>query len=206
VPSILVDELTGREGEILKTECWDLEFVYPGQSFEMEISYIVDNLNEHINHFNSVVRFYKVDGVIRHLCLQDSIYYEAANVNFANMDSDTFKEFLVKRSTADKVNNYYDLYDFDFKNNTVKKIRHFQDIPNPSYLREFDLIKHRIYAGLTLTAFYKINADSVTSFSSDEFTVNWGYFENTTDTNANSEYTRKLKAVLKEVKKRDLSK
>lgn len=58
----------------------------------------------------------------------------------------------------------YTLYLVDTLYDKLKKVRGFEQIPNPNYLAKYDIIDNYVLSGKNWTSFYKIQGDTIIDF------------------------------------------
>jgi len=86
-------------------------------------------------------------------------------VKFEDFNKDKVKDILVQNISDVRSNWTYYLYFVDTANDKLKKIKGFEEIKNPNYIREYDLIDNYVMSGRNWTSFYKIQGDSIKDFN-----------------------------------------
>ncbi|MFM2385760.1 MAG: hypothetical protein RL660_517 [Bacteroidota bacterium] len=185
------------------TEVIELDSIFADKNYRMELSFYKNETPATSTKHFGRVRFYKQESIAKKLLFEDSIYLHIGVFEFKNFDKDTFKEILLECCYTNRANMFFHLYDIDSYCDSVVRIKNFEKIANPNYLADHDIIDNYVLSGQDWTAFYKINGDSIISF--EDYSMIWGYDENSIDTNKDLEYAKKLKAVLKQFKKRGLN-
>jgi hypothetical protein len=95
----------------------------------------------------------------------DSIYNTVPEVHFIDYNNDKIKDILIQNYSDARSNWTYYLYLVDTVQDRLKKIKGFEEIKNPNYLPEYNLIDNMVMSGRDWTSFYKIQGDSVKDFN-----------------------------------------
>ena len=120
----------------------------------------------------------------------DSIFNTVQQVRFADFNNDKVKDILVQNISDVRSNWTYYLYLVDTAQNKLKKIKGFQEIKNPNYLSQYNLIDNYVLSGQTWTGFYKIDGDSVKDF---DMVI---YDNQTQDGSYDRDYRKAIKSIL----------
>ena len=94
----------------------------------------------------------------------DSIFNKIQDIHFADFNNDNVKDILVQNISDVRSNSTYYLYLVDIARDKLKKIKGFEEIKNPKYLPQYDLIDNYVMSGKIWTSFYKIKGDSIKDF------------------------------------------
>lgn len=124
----------------------------------------------------------------------DSIYSNEQDVEFGDFNGDKIKDILIRQESSARSNWNYYLYIVDTLSNTLKKIKNFEQIPNPNYLPKYDLIDNYVLTGVNWTGFYKIQNDTIYDFG---ITIE----DNQTDNKYLKAYKKSIKQIMKKLKK-----
>jgi len=111
----------------------------------------------------------------------DSIFNKVQEVHFADFNNDNVKDILIQNISDVRNNWTYYLYLVDTTKDKLKKIKGFEEIKNPNYLPQYNLIDNYVVSGKIWTSFYKIKGDSVRDFDIviyDDQTDNGNYDRN----------------------------
>ena len=129
--------------------------------------------------------------------LRDSIESDFGNIIFKDFNGDGIKDILVENISDVRSNLTYYLYLVDLKKEKLVKIKNFNTIKNPNYLKKYDLIDNMVMSGRNWIAFYKIVGDSIKNFEKEKYIVYWGQDENGNPQNPEKEYNKILNKILK---------
>jgi hypothetical protein len=94
----------------------------------------------------------------------DSIFNTVQKVLFVDFNSDHTKDILIQNYSDVRSNWTYNLYIIDTEQNSLKKIKGFENIKNPEYIPEHNLIYNYVTSGTNWTGFYKIKGDSIIDY------------------------------------------
>ena len=95
---------------------------------------------------------------------RDTIESTVQDVKFADFNNDNVKDILIQNISDVRSNWTYHLYIVDKNVNSIRKIKGFEEIKNPNYLPEYDLIDNMVKSGRNWTSFYKILGDTIKDF------------------------------------------
>ncbi|XZF14333.1 XAC2610-related protein [Chitinophagaceae bacterium MMS25-I14] len=98
------------------------------------------------------------------LIFSDSICNTMPEVKFEDFNNDGIKDILVQDFADVRSNLGYHLYLVDTAADKLKRIKGFEEIKNPEYLPEYDLVDNYVMSGQDWTGFYKIQTDSVKDY------------------------------------------
>ena len=95
----------------------------------------------------------------------DSIFSESHGVTFEDFNNDKVTDILVRHTFDVRSNSHYYLYLIDTVQDKLKKIKGFEEIKNPNYLPQYDLIDNYVMSGQIWTSFYKIKGDTLRDYN-----------------------------------------
>ncbi|WDF47262.1 hypothetical protein PQ459_01980 [Chryseobacterium sp. KACC 21268] len=130
---------------------------------------------------------------------QEKLHSQFQNVEFIDFNGDGIKDILVENTSDVRSNLTYNLFIIDFKNQKLRKIEGFEEIKNPNYLKEYDLIDCMVMSGRNWTSFYKIEGNKVKDFG---YVIEDGEDENGKDLEYDKNYELTLAKILKSEKKK----
>jgi hypothetical protein len=163
--------------------------VYPNKGYLITLkTFDLTNHNETVP--NSVFTFSKLANGEYFSIISDSIFNTFHEVLFVDFNNDNVKDVLIQNFSSARSNLTYYLYLVDTTNNELKRIRGFEEIPNPEYLPEYDLIDNYVMSGKIWTSFYKITGDTIKKF---DIVV---YDNQTEDGSYDRQYKKAIKAIL----------
>ena len=105
----------------------------------------------------------KINGKYKEL-LRDSIESHVGAYEFRDFNGDKIKDILIQNISDVRSNWTYYLYLVDLKNDKLMKVKNFNQIKNPRYLPQYNLIDNEVMSGRNWTSFYQIKKDTVYDF------------------------------------------
>ena len=120
----------------------------------------------------------------------DSIFNKVQEIHFTDFNNDKVKDILVQNFSDVRSNWTYYLYLVDTTQNKLKKIKGFEEIKNPNYVPQYNLIDNYVISGQIWTSFYKIKGDSVKDF---DIVI---YDDQTDDGNYEREYKKAINSIM----------
>lgn len=137
--------------------------VYKNKGYKITLKrFDISNEDEKIP--NSVFTFSKLTNGLYLSLFSDSIFNRVQVIQFADFNNDSIKDILVQNFSDVRSNWTYYLYLVDTAQNKLKKIKGFEEIKNPHYLPQYNLIDNYVMSGQIWTSFYKIQGDTVKDF------------------------------------------
>ncbi len=133
--------------------------------------------------------FYKIENNRKKFIQTDTLTCFLPQIEFIDYNNDNIKDILILNVSSARSNLSYFLYLVDLKKDKLKRVKGFEKIPNPKYLKEYDLITNYVFTGKNWTKFYKIKSDSVIEFNKIIYEEPDGSYMN--------EYNKALKEILK---------
>ncbi len=90
----------------------------------------------------------------------DSLWTNAS-IEYSDYNNDGTKDILISHTSSARSNQTYYLYLVDKQGDGFRKVRNFEQIPNPTFDSINNVIMNYVLSGTNYTDFYKIEADSV---------------------------------------------
>jgi len=137
--------------------------VYFGKGYKLTLKKF-DSTNEDETKFNTVFSFQKSTNGQYSEIFRDSIFNKVQDVELEDFNNDKIKDILVQNFSDVRSNWTYYLYLVDTTHDSLKKIKGFEKIKNPSYVSKYDLIDNYVVSGTNWTSFYKITGDTIFDF------------------------------------------
>jgi hypothetical protein len=137
--------------------------VYPNKGYWITLVAIDSETIEGLKP-NTIFIFDKIANGNRVQIFRDSIYSRMREVRFEDFNGDKIKDIRVQNYSDVRSNLSYFLYLIDTANNSLKKIKGFEEIKEPRYIPKYNLIDNYVTSGRNWTNFYKIKSDSVFDF------------------------------------------
>ena len=177
-----------NKDESIQVNC---DSIYKNSDYKIILTPISYRQNE-VN-YKFVFKLMKTSNSKPHEIYKDTIFSTVQEIDFQDFNGDGIKDILIQNSSDVRSNWTYNLYLVDLKNNTLKKIKGFNDIKNPKYLKKYNLIDNYVHSGKNWTSLYKIKGDSV---------VDLGVliYDNQTE---NGSYQRELKDAIEKIIKNE---
>jgi hypothetical protein len=120
----------------------------------------------------------------------DSIFNQSQEIQFADFNNDNVKDILVYHLSDVRSNRSYYLYLVDLAQNKLRKVKGFEQIKNPNYLPQYNLIDNYVMSGQIWTSFYKIKGDTIKNF---DIVI---YDNQTDDESYERDYKKAIKSIL----------
>ena len=159
----------------------------------LSISHIInkkENQDGYSGEKNSVFIFRKTEKEI----FRDSIFSTVQEINFKDFNNDNVKDILVQNTSDVRSNWTYVLYLVNPKDYTLTKVKGFDEIKNPTYNAQYDIVEGSAVSGRDYTSFYKIIKNRIYDY---EVII---YDDHGEDDNYNKAYSKALKEILRKNK------
>ncbi|SDE80314.1 XAC2610-related protein [Epilithonimonas hungarica] len=184
--------LVAQSKEVVKINC-DSIFNKRGYSVSLEF----DPKDQTI--LNVLFTFSKKIKGKEKIIHQERLHSQFQNVEFIDFNGDGIKDILIENTSDVRSNLTYNLFIVDFKNQNLRKIEGFDEIKNPNYLKEYDLIDCLVMSGKNWTSFYKIEGNKIKDLG---YVIQDGEDDNGKDLEYDKNYELTLAKILKSEKER----
>ena len=184
--------LVAQSKEVVKINC-DSIFNKKGYS----VSFEFDPKDQII--LNVLFTFSKKINGKEKIIHQERLHSQFQNVEFIDFNGDGIKDILIENTSDVRSNLTYNLFIVDFKNQNLRKIEGFDEIKNPNYLKEYDLIDCLVMSGKNWTSFYKIEGNKIKDLG---YVIQDGEDDNGKDLEYDKNYELTLAKILKSEKER----
>ena len=184
--------LVAQSKEVVKINC-DSIFNKKGYSVSLEF----DPKDQII--LNVLFTFSKKINGKEKIIHQERLHSQFQNVEFIDFNGDGIKDILIENTSDVRSNLTYNLFIVDFKNQNLRKIEGFDEIKNPNYLKEYDLIDCLVMSGKNWTSFYKIEGNKIKDLG---YVIQDGEDDNGKDLEYDKNYELTLAKILKSEKER----
>ncbi|MPT30128.1 MAG: hypothetical protein E2600_00370 [Chryseobacterium sp.] len=184
--------LVAQSKEVVKINC-DSIFNKKGYSVSLEF----DPKDQTI--LNVLFTFSKKIKGKEKIIYQERLHSQFQNVEFIDFNGDGIKDILIENTSDVRSNLTYNLFIVDFKNQNLRKIEGFDEIKNPNYLKEYDLIDCLVMSGKNWTSFYKIEGNKIKDLG---YVIQDGEDDNGKDLEYDKNYELTLTKILKSEKER----
>ena len=145
--------------EIFETSC---DSVYENKGYKIVLVYSQSGIDTLGN--NTVFQLLKTTDSKQKTIFQDTVFSQTGVVEFRDFNNDGIKDILLHCASDVRSNGHYYLYLVDTVHDKLQKIKGFEDIKNPRYLPQHNLIDNYVVSGKNWTCFYKIQGDSIRDF------------------------------------------
>lgn len=173
--------------KVIEINC---DSIYSNQHFQIELKLLnFEAENENKYEFRLTK---KISGQFENI-YSDSIYCTVPEINFIDFNNDKIKDILIQNSSDVRSNWTYNLYLVDLKNESLTKVKGFNEIKNPRFMNEYNLIVNYVNSGKNWTSLYKIERDSVLDMG----------FLIYDDQTENSSYQKELSDAIEKIKKNE---
>ena len=133
--------------------------IHPNNKFYIEI---IAKTNSNNEKANAVFNLFLTKN--NKLVYSDSILTVSQEILFEDYNQDDIRDILIQNTFDVRSNSTYNLYLLS-ENGKVKKIKNFNQIKNPEYLKQYNLISNLVISGRNWTSFYNIESDSIKKFN-----------------------------------------
>ena len=154
------DALQTTKESLEKTEII-CDTVYKNKGYKLTLA-LFDTTNE--DETNTVFTLSKLINGQYEQIFFDSIFNKVPEVHFTDFNNDKIKDILIQNISDVRSNWTYYLYLVDTARDKLKRIKGFEEIKNPNYLPQYNLIDNYVMSGRNWTSFYKIIGDSIKDF------------------------------------------
>lgn len=190
IEQIKSDLITENKLETTEIIC---DTVYPSKGYKITLTTFASSngdetvLNETIP--NTIFSFSKKTKGQYLQIFTDSVFSTVKKVRFADFNNDKVNDILIQNYSDANSNWTYYLYLVDTVQNKLKKVNGFEEIKNPKYLPQYNLIDNYVMSGKIWTSFYKIMGDTIKNF-------NIVIYDNQTD---DGSYEREYKKAIRKI-------
>lgn len=168
--------------------------VYQNKNYKIVLKHFSQEKGYDENDKNTVFTFSKkINGKYKEL-LRDSIESHFGAYEFQDFNGDQIKDILIQNISDVRSNWTYYLYFVDLKNDRLTKVKNFNQIKNPRYLPQYNLIDNEVMSGRNWTSFYQIKKDTVFDFG---YVIYNGEDDNENAVDFDKEYNKTLSKILK---------
>lgn len=145
----------------------DCDTIYPNNKYELQLIQF-DTANRDSEEKNMIFKL--IDRQNSKEIIADSIFSLVGEVWFEDFNNDNIKDILIQNNSSARSNWTYHLYLVDTVQNKLTKIKRFEEIPNPTFNEEYNVIENLVVSGTNWTSFYAIEGDTVVNLG---YTVYW---------------------------------
>lgn len=158
-------ETTSNDRTETKFETTEIvcDTVYSNKGYKITLL-AFDPMNEDETIPNTLFTFSKLTNGKYLQIFSDSIFNKVQEIRFEDFNNDNVKDILVQNYSDVRSNWTYHLYLVDTIQNKLRKIKGFEEIKNPNYLPQYNLIDNYVMSGQIWTSFYKITGDTIKDF------------------------------------------
>jgi hypothetical protein len=142
-----------------------LDTIYNNKNYKIVQEYHPDALEEDNSHTNTIFTLLKLGTTNTEVLFKDTVYSRTGEIEFRDFNGDQVKDILVQNYSDVRSNWTYNLYVVDTTGDRLTKIKGFNEVKNPRYLPQHDLIDNFVMSGTNWTSFYKIQGDSVKDYN-----------------------------------------
>lgn len=168
--------------------------VYQNKNYKIVLRHFSWEKGYDENDKNTVFTFSKkINGTYQEL-LRDSIESHVGACEFQDFNGDKIKDILIQNISDVRSNWTYYLYLVDLKNDRLTKVKNFNQIKNPRYLPQYNLIDNEVMSGRNWTSFYQIKKDTIFDFG---YVIYNGEDDNGNAVDFDKEYDKTLSKILK---------
>jgi hypothetical protein len=163
--------------------------IYKNKGYKITITRFFESQSYDEDDFNALFVFYKLRNGKYVEIYKDSILSQYEGIKFEDFNNDKIKDILIENISDVRSNLTYYLYLVDTTHDKLKKIKGFEEIKNPNYLPQYNLIDNYVMSGQIWTSFYKIKNGRIKDFG----------IEIIDDQSENGTYERDYKKAIKKI-------
>lgn len=178
---------------------FNCDTIYKGKGYRIQLNSKLDTIYDETKN-NSKFILYKVSKAGKKIIYSDSIYNRVHEIRFEDFNNDNVKDILVQNVSDVRSNYTYYLYLVDLTHDKLTKIKGFEEIKNPNYVREYNLIDNYVMSGQIWTSFYKIQGNKIKDYN---IVI---YDNQTEDGSYDKEYLKAIKKITRKPKNKLKSK
>ncbi|MFV0530946.1 MAG: XAC2610-related protein [Flavobacteriales bacterium] len=187
--------LNGEKNIENKTQNNEIEIlcdsIYPNKKYSIKLYQINDSPPQSLDE-NSKNYFFELKQNGKNIFV-DSIFSIVAEINFRDFNNDGIKDVLIQNDSDVRSNWTYNLYLIDTLKNSLKKVKGFNQIKNPNFIVEYNLIDNEVMSGRNWTSFYQIKKDTIFDFG---YIIYKGMNDDGAIVDFDKEYQKTLRKVL----------
>lgn len=163
-----------RKSNIIEFDC---DSIYKDKGYKLELV-TLNTISKREIEYSFVLILTKKFNKQNIEIYRDTIESTNQEVKFCDFNNDKIKDILIQNISDVRSNWTYNLYLVFPEQNRIIKVKGFNEIKNPNYLSEYNLIDNYVNSGTNWTSFYKITNDSIIDFGIviyDDLTENGTY-------------------------------
>ncbi|MBO6185811.1 MAG: hypothetical protein J6O88_14175 [Chryseobacterium sp.] len=168
--------------------------VYQNKNYKIVLRHFLWEKGYDENDKNTVFIFSKKINGKYEVLFRDSIESHVGAYEFQDFNGDQIKDILIQNISDVRSNWTYYLYLVDLKSDRLTKVKNFNQIKNPHYLPQYNLIDNEVMSGRNWTSFYQIKKDTVFDFG---YVIYNGEDDNGNAVDFDKEYDKTLSKILK---------
>ena len=156
----LIDSIKSQTDDNFVINC---DSIYQSKGYKVILKRFnaqIDNESE----YNSTFVFSRLINNKSEDVFKDSIFVNVQEIKFEDFNNDMIKDILIQNYSDVRSNWTYYLYLVDTTNNKLIKVKGFEEIKNPKYNSDYDVIENYVMSGRNWTSFYKIDSDTIIDF------------------------------------------
>ncbi len=154
------DALNSKKQEVTEINC---DSIYKGKGYSIQLVSKLDTVYDE-TQYNTKFILYKRTKAGKKILVSDRIYNRVPEIRFEDFNNDGIKDILVQHVSDVRSNYTYYLYLVDLAHDRLTKIKGFEEIKNPHYLPEYNLIDNYVISGQIWTSFYTIQGNRIKDY------------------------------------------
>ncbi|WP_346860147.1 XAC2610-related protein [uncultured Draconibacterium sp.] len=156
----LMDSVKAQTDNNLVINC---DSIFKTKGYQINLTrFDFQSVNE--SNFNSIFIFSRLIDNKTVDIFKDSIFTRVQEIKFEDYNNDHIKDILIQNYSDVRSNWTYYLYLVDKTNNTLIKVKGFEEIKNPKFNPEYNIVENYVISGKNWTSFYKIDSDKIIDF------------------------------------------
>lgn len=152
------EKVSDQFKEVQDTLIINCDSIYKSNGYRLTLKAGIGYENNTTFIFERIVNGKKISLYAENICCRNM------NVKFVDYNNDKIKDILIQNSSDVRSNWTYYLYLVNPKTNTLRKVKGFEEIKNPTYNSKYRVIENYVNSGQNWTEFYGIQEDSVFNY------------------------------------------
>lgn len=149
-----------KKQEVTEFNC---DTIYKDKGYSIQLVSKLDTVYDE-TQYNTKFILYQQTKTGKKILVSDSIYNRVPEIRFEDFNNDRVKDILVQNVSDVRSNYTYYLYLVDLAHDKLTKIKGFEEIKNPHYLPEYNLVDNYVISGQIWTSFYRIQGNRIKDY------------------------------------------
>ena len=135
--------------------------IYKGKGITIKLKKFETEKQGYFGEKNSILTISQKLNGKNSVLIKDSIFSLLQEIKFQDYNNDKIKDILIQNISDVRSNWTYNLYLYNLKTNSFKKVKGFEEIKNPGYNSKYKIIESHVMSGRNWTGFYSIKNNKI---------------------------------------------